>query len=855
MAGAPKRYLNELKKLPSSLPPYVLAVPDDQNVLELHFILAYMPPTDDAPARAAYQHGIYWFKMTFPPDYPYRAPNIMSLTPNGRFRAGMNICVSETMFQQSSMNSALSVAAMILSFAGFMQDDTQPGHVGHYTNVTAAVRMEFALGSVQFNLANATFRRMFPGIAADPDASRAWILSQKTADEVPDAAPAEAARAPKRERSPDPELVAALAEAARAPDPAPAVDSIPFAPLTWLAQGGAGGAGSAAALFVNTEQYRAAADAGLRIGTQLAELATNIDALVAAGNEAEVYNVLQSVGRAKSVLKQTLGTIQKATHERILRRSIPAAPASRAAAIDFPVPLYAHQRSVLPQLLALDRAGGGVLADPPGFGKTFMIAALIYATLADTRGHTVIVAQKRLHAGWKTALNAFQIPGGRYRLVSTGPGAVSDNVTDGDVIRLVWDEAHLAKTGRWFNSRRSTWLVTGTPTQAVMNYPYSDPPVWQRVIRRTLSENTAVLPVTLEADMVVPPFLREARTLRARMGIISRALDTLREFEFRGWRAIETTVMNLGDAFLHGDISAWEARANLAQPVAGGTPSARLVNNVPGAAAHVASWLEICDRSSSGVCSVCHEGIDDTARPGVLFEKCKHLVCAECFDRMYTRADRPFCGLPCGQSKIADCYLLSVLRAHVKLSASKAAADAGDGVASAASAADAHHSLGSKGAAVLALVDHVRARGERIAVVVRSGDAAIALRHALRARDIPVDAILAGTSGDAIDALSARIEAGVSTSVLVAQEVAITVGLNLQHYHWVALTSPAPDLPQLIQLGSRFVRPGASVREVRFVHMHTRGAGERVLSVRARAGGARKIEPAELVQMLREEIE
>lgn len=178
-----KRYLREVAELRANLPPYILALPDEENVLDLHFIFAYMPVLDGHPKAEPYAHGVYWFTMTFPHDYPHAAPKVVSRTENGRFVAGMSICVSETVFKQRAMNTALSVAAVLVSFSLFMQDDTQPGHVGWVRtgNDVVAVRTRLAHASCAQNLVSPVFRRMFPGITNDAAQNRAWIASMKDA--------------------------------------------------------------------------------------------------------------------------------------------------------------------------------------------------------------------------------------------------------------------------------------------------------------------------------------------------------------------------------------------------------------------------------------------------------------------------------------------------------------------------------------------------------------------------------------------------------------------------------------------------------------------------------------------------
>ena len=100
-------------------------------------------------------------------------------------------------------------------------------------------------------------------------------------------------------------------------------------------------------------------------------------------------------------------------------------------------------------------------------------------------------------------------------------------------------------------------------------------------------------------------------------------------------------------------------------------------------------------------------------------------------------------------------------------------------------------------------------------------------------------------------AVATAVGGAAPPTVLVAQERAIAVGLNLQQYHYVLLPTPLPDAARLVQLGGRFVRPGAGVPEVRFVHMHARGTFEARLSHAVRAGGARKMLPDEFVALLR----
>ena len=45
-----------------------------------------------------YQGGLYWGKITFPGQYPYKPPSLVLLTPNGRFATNTQLCLSMTSF-------------------------------------------------------------------------------------------------------------------------------------------------------------------------------------------------------------------------------------------------------------------------------------------------------------------------------------------------------------------------------------------------------------------------------------------------------------------------------------------------------------------------------------------------------------------------------------------------------------------------------------------------------------------------------------------------------------------------------------------------------------------------------------
>lgn len=895
-----KRYLREVAELRANLPPYILALPDEENVLDLHFIFAYMPVLDGHPKAEPYAHGVYWFTMTFPHDYPHAAPKVVSCTENGRFVAGMSICVSETVFKQRAMNTALSVAAVLVSFSLFMQDDTQPGHVGWVRtgNDVVAVRTRLAHASCAQNLVSPVFRRMFPGITNDAAQNHAWIASMKdapapAAPSAPAPAPApvgvsapppppsvgetpttrlaerivaeamhQAKLARRRERDrarraaaaaagADVEEVPAAPPAKRARTnvagsaaehaaaPAPAADDAVYAPARWLVAApviATGGDMVAARIVEAATRAEDAAHA-------LAALAPDAVALLDTGRGAGVLRLLREQATGLSHVREGLCNVIPAVEEIMLRRNLPfdrAAPALAPA----PVPLYPHQLDALPTMVKLDaESGGGILADPPGFGKTYMIAALILATLATVPHRTVIVVQARLRGAWRRTMQLFGVPDDRYDILSTNAPMFSDYMRDHRVSRVVIDEAHLviglcARARNNYHGLRR-WLVTATPTAGVLAAFATGDRVYRHLIRRLPEENTAALPAARETDLAVDLTAAERRLLGEAAHAAERAAHVLHEFNFRNWPRVEDAVAYAAEAMLHGDVQGATARlAALPGGGAGGAdlvPSRRLAHNAPGAAAQVDRWLATSGAAAPGAkCQVCDEPFGP-ARAGVLFRACSHLVCTECFDRNYARAGKPFCGLPCAPTDMSKCYLLSVLTRQP--AAPEPAPE------------PAARGAGSKTGAILAFVAGARARGKRVAIVLHS-DAAVDAVAAALARERP--AVVRTRQGGAhTGAVAAAVGGGAPPPVLVAQERAVAVGLNLQQYHYVLLPTPLPDAARLVQLGGRFVRPGAGVPEVRFVHMHARGTFEERLSRAVRAGGAQKMPPEDFVRLLR----
>ena len=91
----------------------ILIKPCVDNILTWYFVIK---GHKDTP----YEGGFYAGKIVFPVEYPFKAPAIMMLTPNGRFNVGTPICLSYTAYHQETWNPAWTINTMLRGFISFM---------------------------------------------------------------------------------------------------------------------------------------------------------------------------------------------------------------------------------------------------------------------------------------------------------------------------------------------------------------------------------------------------------------------------------------------------------------------------------------------------------------------------------------------------------------------------------------------------------------------------------------------------------------------------------------------------------------------------------------------------------------
>jgi len=118
---AVKRLMKEALELSSPTMDYQ-AAPLEENLFEWHFTVRGPQDTD-------FQGGVYHGRIIVPTDYPMKPPDIIVLTPNGRFEVGKKICLSISGHHPETWQPSWSIRTALLAIIGFMPSPAQ-GTIG-----------------------------------------------------------------------------------------------------------------------------------------------------------------------------------------------------------------------------------------------------------------------------------------------------------------------------------------------------------------------------------------------------------------------------------------------------------------------------------------------------------------------------------------------------------------------------------------------------------------------------------------------------------------------------------------------------------------------------------------------------
>lgn len=154
---------------------FLTARPDPDAILDWYFIIA-------GPEATPYQGGTYIGKLEFPPDYPFKAPDTLMLTPSGRFETHTRLCTTNSAYHPEEWSPMWNVRTIVLGLVSFMAED-QPG-IGAIRE-TAEVRRTLAMASRRHNATDAAvaplYRRVFPELF---EADLASLQAEKKEEEL-----------------------------------------------------------------------------------------------------------------------------------------------------------------------------------------------------------------------------------------------------------------------------------------------------------------------------------------------------------------------------------------------------------------------------------------------------------------------------------------------------------------------------------------------------------------------------------------------------------------------------------------------------------------------------------------------
>lgn len=136
-------------------PPFIVARPNEDNILEWHYVI-------EGPPDTPYKGGQYHGTLTFPADYPYKPPAIRMVTPNGRFKENTRLCLSMSDYHPDTWNPGWSVATILNGLLSFM---TSEEHTTGSITTTTQEKHILARRSMNYNtFKNTRFKLVFPDV-------------------------------------------------------------------------------------------------------------------------------------------------------------------------------------------------------------------------------------------------------------------------------------------------------------------------------------------------------------------------------------------------------------------------------------------------------------------------------------------------------------------------------------------------------------------------------------------------------------------------------------------------------------------------------------------------------------------
>eukprot|EP01038_Epipyxis_sp_PR26KG_P005108 gene5108-7119_t len=111
-----KRILADVKELTKHPSSRYHAAPLENDMFEWHFTIR-------GPSETPFENGCYHGRILLPNEYPFKPPNIVFLTKNGRFEVGTKICLSISAYHEESWQPAWGVRTMLEAIISFLPSE------------------------------------------------------------------------------------------------------------------------------------------------------------------------------------------------------------------------------------------------------------------------------------------------------------------------------------------------------------------------------------------------------------------------------------------------------------------------------------------------------------------------------------------------------------------------------------------------------------------------------------------------------------------------------------------------------------------------------------------------------------
>ncbi|CEG48657.1 ubiquitin-conjugating enzyme [Plasmopara halstedii] len=136
-----KRIQGDVREMMTNPSDQYAAAPLDTNMFDWHFTLR-------GPRDTEFEGGVYHGRIILPSDYPFKPPNIMLLTPNGRFEVRKKICLSISAYHPEEWQPAWGVRLILEALISFMPTKGE-GAIGAL-DFSAAERKRLAKLSIDY---------------------------------------------------------------------------------------------------------------------------------------------------------------------------------------------------------------------------------------------------------------------------------------------------------------------------------------------------------------------------------------------------------------------------------------------------------------------------------------------------------------------------------------------------------------------------------------------------------------------------------------------------------------------------------------------------------------------------------